>query len=615
MLFGQPQVHFNKIYTLKIAASIVSIALLAIILINCTHTPQNKAVNTENVKHYILLENELFEKQLQQLFTLIHENAGHQQVLEAFEALRHIYKRMEWAVAYYMPETARFTNGPALDEIEFEENAVLEAEGLQVLEEYIYPVMDTSRRAEMLRMIKKLTNKSLTIDTYFEANTMSLPQIMDALREQVFRIITLGITGFDTPVSGTGLTEAAWALDGIADALDRLKPQLQHKGKVDTIFLKIALAKKVLEASKDRNSFDYLDFIVKHANRISEDLHNLRIAENIQAVEITKAVRDDAPTLFAANAFNPDAFVPGIEYRQSPEKAALGKILFSDPVLSGNGTRSCASCHQSKLAFSDGLKTATAINGDLLQHNTPSLNYSNFQHGQFWDMRRSDLETQTEDVITNKDEMHGSLAEIIGKLNADAAYRDQFRKIYKTDTIATWQLQNVLAAYIRSLSAFSSGFDRYMRGEQSAMTKDQQQGFNLFVGKAKCATCHFIPLYNGTVPPDFVKTESEILGTASDFTNKKLDADVGRGRFHETVAQLQHAFKTPTLRNIAKTAPYMHNGGYQTLQQVMDFYNEGGGAGLGFTVDNQTLPSDKLDLTQDEMNKIIDFMNALTDMP
>lgn len=598
---------------MKILFFVVASTLLAIILVNCN--TRNKAVDTSDIKKNILDENALFEKQLQVLSGLISGNAGQEQLQDAFETLRRIYKKMEWAVAYYMPETARFTNGPALDEIEFEENTVLEAEGLQVLEEYLYPVPDTSQRVEMLRMIKKLSNKSLAINTYFEANTVSLPQIMHALRSQIFRITTLGITGFDTPVSGTGLTEAAWALDGIAGTLDRLKPQLLHKEKVDTVLMKIAAARNVLTSSCDRNDFNYLDFIVKYVNGISEDLHYLRILENIPVVEFTKVFSDDAPTLFAANAFNPDAFVPAMEYKQSPEKAALGKMLFSNPVLSGNGSRSCATCHRSELAFTDGLKTTTAINGNLLKRNTPSLNYSNFQHGQFWDMRRPDLETQTEDVITNKDEMHGSLAEIIGKLNADAAYRDQFRKIYKTDTIATWQLQNVLAAYIRSLSAFSSGFDRYMRGEQSAMTKDQQQGFNLFVGKAKCATCHFIPLYNGTVPPDFVKTESEILGTASDFTNKKLDADVGRGRFHETVAQLQHAFKTPTLRNIAKTAPYMHNGGYQTLQQVMDFYNEGGGAGLGFTVDNQTLPSDKLDLTQDEMNKIIDFMNALTDMP
>ncbi|NSL86907.1 cytochrome C peroxidase [Chitinophaga sp. Mgbs1] len=598
---------------MKKAIFVVSITLSAIVLINC-HAPV-KTSTTDNIRQYILDENALFARQLEVMSDLIRGRAEQEQVQHAFAALRHNYKKMEWAVAYYMPETARFTNGPALDEIEAEENTILEAEGLQVLEEYLYPVPDTSRTAEMLRMIKKLSNKSLAIRTYFEANTISLPQIMDALRSQVFRIITLGITGFDTPVSGTGLTESAWALEGIAGILDQLKPQLQYQDKADTLLTKIAAARTVLAAAGDRNHFNYLDFITSHANRISEELYLLRIAENIPAVAVTKAIRDNAPTLFAADAFNPDAFVPGSEYKQSADKAALGKMLFSNPVLSGNGSRSCATCHQSERAFTDGLKTATAIAGGSLSRNTPSLNYSNFQHGQFWDMRRPDLETQAEDVITNKQEMHGSLADISQKLNADIAYKSLFKKIYKTDTIATWQLQNVLAAYIRSLSVFSSGFDRYMRGEKTAMTASQQQGFNLFTGKGKCATCHFIPLFNGTVPPDFTKTEAEVLGVASDFTNKKPDTDRGRGYLHGTIPQLQNAFKTPTLRNIAQTAPYMHHGGYQTLQQVMTFYNKGGGTGLGFKTDNQTLPADQLQLTQEETDKIIDFMQALTDTP
>ncbi len=152
-----------------------------------------------------------------------------------------------------------------------------------------------------------------------------------------------------------------------------------------------------------------------------------------------------------------------------------------------------------------------------------------------------------------------------------------------------------------------------MRGNKSAMTASQRQGFNLFVGKGKCSTCHFLPLFNGTVPPKYAKTEQEILGTAKDGSNSTLDPDLGRGKFHETVEFLQHSFKTPTLRNIAKTAPYMHNGGYKTLKEVMNFYNKGGGLGLGFKVKNQTLPPNPLNLSDQEIDKIIDFMGALSD--
>ncbi|MGE8244048.1 MAG: cytochrome-c peroxidase, partial [Sphingobacterium sp.] len=145
------------------------------------------------------------------------------------------------------------------------------------------------------------------------------------------------------------------------------------------------------------------------------------------------------------------------------------------------------------------------------------------------------------------------------------------------------------------------------------LTADEKAGFNLFVGKAKCATCHFVPLFNGTVPPEYAKTESEVLGVATDYRNKQLDPDRGRGRYHETVAQLQYSFKTPTVRNSSKTAPYMHNGGYVTLEQVMDFYNKGGGQQFGFKLDNQTLPTDTLGLTAKETAKIIAFLKTLDD--
>ena len=185
--------------------------------------------------------------------------------------------------------------------------------------------------------------------------------------------------------------------------------------------------------------------------------------------------------------------------------------------------------------------------------------------------------------------------------------------IYKTPKAETWQLQNLLASYIRSLATFNSSFDEYMRGNHNALNENQKKGFNLFMGKAKCATCHFLPLFNGTVPPNYTKTEQEVLGTAENDSNKKMDADKGRGRFHETVPSLQHSFKTPTVRNINKTAPYMHNGGYRTLEDVMHFYNEGGGKGFGFDVENQTLPEDKLHLSKTEISQIIEFMKALDD--
>jgi cytochrome c peroxidase len=138
-------------------------------------------------------------------------------------------------------------------------------------------------------------------------------------------------------------------------------------------------------------------------------------------------------------------------------------------------------------------------------------------------------------------------------------------------------------------------------------------GFTLFMGKAKCGTCHFMPLFNGVVPPHFSKMESEVIGVPQ--TNRApftLDADEGKYRFTQSPIH-RFAFKTPTLRNIALTAPYMHNGVYKTLEEVVEFYDKGGGAGLDIPLPSQTLPAEPLHLTKEEKNALIQFLHSLTD--
>ena len=134
------------------------------------------------------------------------------------------------------------------------------------------------------------------------------------------------------------------------------------------------------------------------------------------------------------------------------------------------------------------------------------------------------------------------------------------------------------------------------------------------MGKAKCATCHHPPLFNGLLPPEFEETESEVLGVpeTTDTLNAKLDSDLGKYLFTRSAIH-KYSFKTPTIRNIELTAPYMHNGVFKTLEEVMDFYNKGGGKGLKIAPGNQTLPFDKLNLSKKEQTDIINFMKSLTD--
>jgi cytochrome c peroxidase len=130
------------------------------------------------------------------------------------------------------------------------------------------------------------------------------------------------------------------------------------------------------------------------------------------------------------------------------------------------------------------------------------------------------------------------------------------------------------------------------------------------MGKGKCATCHFFPLFNGTVPPAYQETESEVLGAPATAAGKEVDSDVGKFVLTEREPH-RYAFKTPTVRHVSKTAPYMHNGVYKTLEEVVDFYNNGGGNGLGFNLENQTLPFDELNLTINEKKALVAFMRVL----
>ena len=581
-------------------------------VLQCNKPNQPIVDDLAEIKNTVYQNNEVFLAQIDELIDLVSKDSDTGVLQKKFDDLRKTYKKMEWAVEYFLPHSARFINGPALPEIEMSEHIEIEPEGLQVLEEIFY-AEEPQDKAETIRLLKKLTNKGLTIKTNFQVITVTKDQAFDALRQQVFRISSLGIAGFDTPISGKFLEEIPVTLQSLESVLHQISTEKSKNASLKKIKTEIEASNKILSQNKDKNTFDYLDFISNHLNKISTLLLDFRKEENIPVVEVRTALSKNAASFYSKEAFDVNAFVPGKEYEISSEKIKLGKQLFNDKILSNNNTRSCASCHNAEKAFTDGLEKSLSLENAKLQRNTPSLNYSAFQHGQFWDMRKDDLEGQSSDVITNKEEMHGDLKTIILKINQNKNYQIAFAKIFKTDTIEEWQLQNLLASYIRSLATFNSDFDNYMRGNKNALTAQQKKGFNLFMGKAQCAICHFVPLFNGTVPPNYKKTEQEVLGVAENASNRKLDSDLGRGKFHETVAFLQNSFKTPTLRNISKTAPYMHNGGYKTLQEVMEFYNQGGGKGFGLKVENQTLSDAKLNLSQSEIDDIIEFLNALND--
>ena len=211
--------------------------------------------------------------------------------------------------------------------------------------------------------------------------------------------------------------------------------------------------------------------------------------------------------------------------------------------------------------------------------------------------------------------MAGSLHNSIAKLAADKEYNAAFTKAYPeaTERITEYSIANAISSYVRSLTSFNSRFDRYMRHETDSFTQSEKNGYVLFMGKAKCGTCHYAPVFNGLTPPLYQETESEILAVpATNDSRSTIDNDPGKESYTKVTLH-RYAFKTPTIRNISLTAPYMHNGVFKTLDEVLQFYNDGGGAGRGIELATQTLPTDKLRLSKKEMKDIIAFLQTLTD--
>ncbi|NIJ52449.1 cytochrome-c peroxidase [Dyadobacter arcticus] len=534
-----------------------------------------------------------------------------QKLREEFLKLRLQYKKTEAFSEYFFPTTVRMVNGAPLDEVEDEENAVFEPGGLQVIEELIY-TDEPIDKEELIRHVRKLQVNVKRIKMLWVDIGLTDAHVMDALRLELFRLITLGISGFDNPASGNALEESKQVLRsfqqylGVYEGVMPDSKELQDQAENAILFL---------NKSKNFNDFDRAAFIVDHINPLCRSLHKSQKAASIPFVFDRKILKGDAATLFDPGAFDAEALVSNSRFSSTADRIALGQKLFYDGRISGNGKTNCGTCHQPGLAYTDGLKTSKGFGKESIGRNAPTLQYAALQQAMFYDLRSPSLEDQAADVIHNKNEMHGSLDEIAKLIGSDADYQRLFKKAYpELDTIPPVYIQNSLAVFVRSLNPFNSRFDQYMRGDKKVLTLEEISGFNLFMGKAKCGTCHFVPLFNGTVPPDYQRTESEVLGVTADadFKNAKLDTDAGRGA-HNQFPQWENAFKTSTVRNVAKTAPYMHNGAYATLEQVMQFYNEGGGAGLGLNVPNQTLAADKLKLTPKEIGLVTKFMGSLND--
>lgn len=252
------------------------------------------------------------------------------------------------------------------------------------------------------------------------------------------------------------------------------------------------------------------------------------------------------------------ATVPAPEGNETtPARVELGRLLFFDKRLSGNNTQSCATCHDPQQGWTESVARTKGSTGVKLPRNTPTVLNSGFLASLFWDGRAASLEEQALGPLTAPDEMHQDLAELERELAAIAGYRTRFQQAYGTAPTRE-SIARALAAFQRTLVTGPAPFDRFLAGETDALSEGARRGYELFIGDAGCARCHAGPLLSDG--------KYHRLGVSF--------RDAGRGQVTDR-AEDRARFRTPSLRNVAQTAPYMHNGSLKTLTDVVTFYYRG----------------------------------------
>ncbi|EKS29588.1 MAG: c-type cytochrome [Afipia felis] len=245
----------------------------------------------------------------------------------------------------------------------------------------------------------------------------------------------------------------------------------------------------------------------------------------------------------------------------SKAKADLGKMLFFDPLLSGSRKHSCSSCHVPAKSWSDGLPHAIGEDPAGMDIRSPSLIDIAFVDVLGWDGKFPDLESVTFGPLTSPQNMNITERELVRRLRALPRYNAAFAKAFGDKHITRRRIELALATYERTIVAGEAPFDRWIMGDENAISPEAKRGFALFNGKAHCSSCH-----SG---PSFTDGSFQDIGSAT-------GDDIGRGRLFPNSEKLQYAFKTPTLRDVAERGPYMHDGSVATLEGVIELYNKGG---------------------------------------
>jgi cytochrome c peroxidase len=550
-----------------------------------------------------------------------------EKIKEQISIVRTHLKKMDFWFRYLEPISYKKINGPLPVEWEtevfekFEKPYKREGAGLTLAALYLQeanPSKDSllklihfSLSATKTFYADSITTHLNTFDHFYLCNRLFL-----------LNLAAIYTTGFECPESSSIVPELRLMLSDVQSTYLSFNHSFPNTALSENYLNVYQNAIQFInQQPNDFEKFDHFTFIKEYVNPLFA--LNQKFIVDYKVVSksyVDYSLNKNASSIFSKSLYRGQN-TKGIFIRINDEKTLaeieqLGRLLFYDPILSGNNLRSCASCHKPSQYFTDTL-THTSLQFDAKQalpRNSPTLLNSPYNHLLMLDGKHISMQDQAHAVITNSLEMACAEKDVLKKILSCEEYKRAFKQLLKytpqSPQISMEHISSALTLYYSKFSKYYSPFDEAMNSNAN-IHASVKNGFNIFMSKAECATCHFAPQFNGVKPP-YVGSEFEVIGVPQDKEFKNLSPDKGRYEINPAF-ETENAFRTGTIRNAAKTKPYMHNGVFGDLNEVIDFYDAGGGAGRGLTVVNQTLSSDSLHLTKEEKSDLLAFMQSLTE--
>ncbi|MEO6189268.1 MAG: cytochrome c peroxidase [Saprospiraceae bacterium] len=540
--------------------------------------------------------------------------------------LRLDLKGIDIWLRYFEPVEYKKINGPLPIEWEVEVFEKFEkpyrrvGSGLSLAENYLL-----QGNTNQDSLIYLLDNSILATRKYLSdslMNEISKPEnFILANRHFLLNLASIYTTGFECPDRELVIYELSHMLKStltIYNAFNISYPEYHISENYIKLFQETI--NFVRNSRMNFENFNHFEFIGRYTNplfKLNQEFIRKYVATSISYNEYT--FNNETNSIFDKYLYDGQDML-GV-FRNLKDSAILekiadlGKQLFYDPIFSANNKRACASCHKPNYYFTDTtLKTNFQYNGkDHLIRNTPSLVNVESSHLLMLDGKHFSMSNQINDVIGNPIELNSSAKIILKKILSCKDYNAKLNTLASYTKSSTPEFAHVISALTYFIGSFSHNYAEFdsLINDNISTNTSIVKGFNLFMGKAQCGTCHYVPRFSGVKSP-FISNEFEVIGVPNDTTFKTISTDLGRFNVFP-VEETKNSFRTPTLRNVEFTKPYMHNGVFHSLEQVMDFYKQGGGSGKGLIVEHQTLSKDSLNINASEINDIIFFLKSLSE--